>query len=50
MGNRGKHLLRKSDVNQVPPGDNDGDGVDDRLQFVRAGGDGDGSVRPFFAT
>jgi hypothetical protein len=48
VGNRGKHLLQKSDINQIPPGDNDGDGVDDRLQFARSGGDGDGSVRPYF--
>ena len=48
VGNRGKHLVTKSDINQVPPGDNDGDGVDDRLQFATAGGDGDGSVRPYF--
>jgi hypothetical protein len=48
VGNRGRHLVNKYDINQVPPGDTDGDGVPDRLEFARFGGDGDGSVRPFF--
>ncbi len=48
VGNRGRHLVNRYDVNQVPPGDNDGDGVPDRLEFIRGGGDGDGSQRPFF--
>lgn len=48
VGNRGRHLLTKSDVNQVAPGDNNGNGVEDRLEFLRGAGDGDGSVRPFF--
>jgi hypothetical protein len=49
VGNRGRHLVNKYDVNQVPRGDLNGNGVPDRLDYIRAGGDGDGSVRPFFS-
>lgn len=49
VGNRGRHLVDKYDINQVPIGDANGNGVPDRLDFIRAGGDGDGSVRPFFS-
>lgn len=48
VGNRGKHLVRKGDINQVPAGDLNGNGRSDRLDFLLGGGDGDGSVRPFF--
>lgn len=48
IGNRGRHLINKSDINQILPGDLNGNGIDDRLEFARSGGDGDGSVRPFF--
>lgn len=48
VGNRGRHLVNKYDVNQIPRGDLDGNGVPDRLDYIRAGGDGDGSYRPFF--
>jgi len=44
VGSKGKDLLRLYDVNQVPPGDNDGDGIADRLEFARTG---DASVRPY---
>ncbi len=47
VGNRGRHLVRKSDINQVGSGDSNGNGVSDRLDFLR-GANGDGSVRPFF--
>lgn len=48
VGNRGRHLVNKYDINQVPPGDLDGNGVPDRLDYIRGGGDGNGAVRPFF--
>ncbi|MEM6793785.1 MAG: hypothetical protein AAF725_07365, partial [Acidobacteriota bacterium] len=48
VGNRGRHLVRRSDINGVPSADLNGNGVSDRLDFIRAGGNGDGSLRPFF--
>ena len=39
VGNRGVHLLRQSDINGVPSGDADGNGVEDRLDYVRLEGD-----------
>ena len=48
VGNRGRHLVNKGDINQVPAGDLNGNGIPDRLEFLRGGGDGDGSVRPYF--
>ncbi len=39
--------MRRVDINQVPLGDRNGNGVADRLEYVRCGGDGDGSVRPY---
>ncbi|MEM7353289.1 MAG: TonB-dependent receptor, partial [Acidobacteriota bacterium] len=48
VGNRGRHLVRKGDINQVPTADLNGNGRSDRLDFLLGGGDGDGSVRPFF--
>jgi Carboxypeptidase regulatory-like domain/TonB-dependent Receptor Plug Domain len=48
VGNKGVDLLRTADINQVLPGDRDGNGVDDRLQFVTTpGGTGVGDLRPF---
>ena len=35
VGNRGKHLMRRADINQVPAGDSNGNGVVDRLEYVR---------------
>jgi len=37
VGSRGADLLHPYDANQVPPGDNNHNGVPDRLDFVRAG-------------
>jgi len=51
VGSRGVHLLRRYDLNQVPAGDNNGNGVSDRLEWVRLSGDGaaQGNLRPFSA-
>jgi hypothetical protein len=35
VGNKGKNLLISQDINQVPSADNDGNGVSDRLDYVR---------------
>jgi hypothetical protein len=35
VGNKGNHLLRTFDINQIRDGDSDGDGVNDRLQYAR---------------
>ena len=49
VGSKGTHLLRTYDANQVQNGDINGNGVDDRLDYVRAGEDSDlrGEVRPY---
>src|SRR4029453_11096584 len=48
VGNKGVDLLRTADINQVVPGDRDGNGVDDRLQFViTPGGTGAEVLRPY---
>ena len=49
VGNRGKHLARRSDINQVPSGDFNGNGVSDRLEYARCDSDADcqGALRPF---
>ena len=50
VGSRGKHLMRRVDINQVRAGDNDGNGVIDRLEYVRCGAGNDGcqaAFRPF---
>ena len=49
VGNRGKHQTRRSDINQVPTGDRNGNGVADRLEFARLNGDGAGqaALRPY---
>ncbi len=46
VGTRGTDLLRSSDINQVRSGDNNGNGVSDRLEYVRSN-PADGSLRPF---
>jgi len=49
VGSRGYHLTRRSDINQVPFGDVNGNGIPDRLEYVRANGDPGtlASLRPF---
>jgi hypothetical protein len=49
VGSRGRHLTRSNDINQVAPGDIDGNGVEDRLDYARCpGGDGGNSCRAVF--
>ena len=46
VGSRGRHLTRRSDINQVASGDNNGNGIPDRLEYVTAPeGDGGAGVR-----
>lgn len=49
VGSRGKHLARRVDINQVPAGDLSGNGIADRLDYVRCGGDPGcrAALRPF---
>ena len=49
MGTKGSRLLHPYDANQVPAGDNDGNGVPDRLDFIHAGSDSDAraALRPY---
>lgn len=49
VGTRGRHITRRSDANYVPSGDNNGNGISDRLEYVRAGEDVGlkGSLRRF---
>ncbi|HET8647901.1 MAG TPA: carboxypeptidase regulatory-like domain-containing protein, partial [Vicinamibacteria bacterium] len=49
VGNRGLNLLRVRDINQVPNADRNGNGVNDRLDYVRAGEDqaAKAALRPF---
>jgi Carboxypeptidase regulatory-like domain len=51
VGSKGKSQLQFYDANQVANGDINGNGIDDRLDFIRAGGDGDlaAAVRPYGA-
>jgi hypothetical protein len=51
VGSKGNHLLRTYDANQVQNGDINGNGVDDRLDYVRAGDDSGlrATVRPYGA-
>ncbi len=52
VGSRGRHVTRRSDINQVPAGDNNGNGIPDRLEYATAP-EGDngipirGGLRPF---
>ncbi len=50
VGSRGRHLLRSNDINQVAPGDLDGNGVNDRLDYIRCASPDNGcraQYRPF---
>ncbi len=52
VGSRGRHVTRRSDINQVRSGDHNGNGIPDRLEYVNAptGDDGAaarGALRPF---
>ncbi|HEX6737945.1 MAG TPA: hypothetical protein VF310_06740, partial [Vicinamibacteria bacterium] len=51
VGNKGTDILRVRDVNQVRDGDNNHNGVSDRLEYARAVGDtaAAGALRPFAA-
>jgi len=50
VANKGLELLRTKDINQVLPGDRNKNGVDDRLDYIRAqGGAGVGDIRPYGA-
>lgn len=46
VGSKGNNLLRAHDINQVGPGDSDGNGVPDRLDYVRTT-PSNGALRPF---
>jgi len=52
VGTRGRHIMRRADINQVRSGDNNGNGIPDRLEYVTAP-EGDaglgvrGALRPF---
>ena len=49
VGSRGVHLARRSDLNQVPAGDANGNGVSDRLEYIQASGNpgAQAGLRPF---
>jgi hypothetical protein len=49
VGSKGGGLPHPYDSNQVPPGDNNGNGVPDRLDFIHAGSDSDAraALRPY---
>jgi hypothetical protein len=49
VGSQGRHLLHPYDANQVPAGDNDHNGVPDRLDFIHAGSSGRAraALRPY---
>ncbi len=49
VGNRGRHLIRPVDINQVPGGDQNNNGLVDRLEYVRCGADAGcrAALRPF---
>jgi hypothetical protein len=49
VGNQGKHLVRRVDVNQVAAGDRNSNGVADRLEYIRLGDDNaaQSQLRPF---
>jgi hypothetical protein len=47
VGSRGKHLLQSQQINYVPEGDNNGNGVSDRLEYVRCP-DGDAGCQASF--
>ncbi len=45
VATRGRHITRRSDINYVPSGDRNGNGIPDRLEYVRSPGDAGASVR-----
>jgi hypothetical protein len=49
VGSKGKRLPQVFDASQVPAGDNNGNGVSDRLDFIHAGSDDEAraALRPF---
>jgi hypothetical protein len=49
VGSKGIDLLHPYDANQVPPGDNNHNGVPDRLDFIHAGSSGSAraALRPY---
>jgi len=49
VGSKGADLLHPFDINQVPAGDNNGNGIADRLDFIHAGSNSDarGALRPY---
>jgi hypothetical protein len=49
VGTKGSRLLWAYDANQVPAGDHNGNGVEDRLDFIHAGSDSDAraALRPY---
>jgi carboxypeptidase family protein/TonB-dependent receptor-like protein len=48
VGNKGLDLLRTSDINQVLPGDNNHNGIDDRREYVLTNSQGAaGLLRPY---
>jgi hypothetical protein len=44
VGSRGKHILNAEQLNYVPEGDNNGNGINDRLEFVQCPGGGGGDA------
>lgn len=36
VASRGRHVTRRADANYVPSGDNNGNGIDDRLEYVQS--------------
>ncbi len=49
VASRGRHLLRSNEINQVPVGDPNGNGIPDRLEHARCpGGDGGAGCRASF--
>ena len=49
VGSKGKHLMRRVDINQVGVGDNNHNGVSDRLEYVHCGTDDacQAALRPY---
>jgi hypothetical protein len=49
VGSAGVNVTRRSDINQVPSGDANGNGIADRLEYVRATGNpgAAGALRPY---
>lgn len=49
VGSKGVNLTRRSDINQVPLGDQNGNGIADRLEYARSTAGAGGALRPFGA-